>query len=152
MFPQLLISCIIYLDLFCRFKSHIQNCGKCKCLRKEVAIDGKWRQKRRVCITTSVCVCVLNLSASALPTPLSLYIYVCVCVSRLASRKGCVCLPAAEREGGVISRLLLPALSLSLLFLFRSHSLTGSLRIRPLSLCLSLCFLIFYLFQTEYVF
>ena len=98
------------------------------------------------CVRVSVCVCVC----------------VCVCLAGLPEKGVSACLPLKRREGSVHGYSSL----LSLLFLFRSHSLTGSLRIRPLSLgllsvllcfkfsvcfkqiCVFLCFFFFVFFYT----
>jgi len=107
-------------------------------------MEGKWRQKRQrrgVCISRSVC--VLSPSASALPTSLSLSLSLsrssCMCVSLSLGFQKRVCPPACtEREGGVSSRLLLPALPLALCYF--SFALIPSLAASGLGLLsLSLC-------------
>lgn len=95
---------------------------------KEEEISSKLRQKSwGVCSAENVCVLPLPWHS-----PLALHVCECVCAAWLPEKGVSACLPLKGREGSVHGYSSL----LSVLFLFRTHSLSGSLRIRPLSLSL----------------
>lgn len=105
--------------------------------------NGDRKGREGVCAFLEVCVCWVPLPRHSPPLSLALHACVCVCVSLGFQKR--VCPPACtEREGGVSSRLLLPALPLALCYF--SLALIPSLAASGLGLLSLSVLFIFYLF------